>query len=202
MKKFWDERYAEEAYVYGEKPNAFFKEQLDALNPGKILLPADGEGRNGVYAAEEGWEVSAFDISHTGKEKADQLAEKKGVQINYKVGSLEDQYYEAESFDVIALIFAHFPPHLKQDYHQQFVDLLKPGGILIFEAFSKDHLAYSAKNPKVGGPKNRDILYDTDELENYFSTLEKHTLIQTEVELSEGAYHQGTGSAVRFVGVK
>ncbi len=202
MKEFWDERYAEEGYVYGESPNKFFKDQLDQLDAGKILLPADGEGRNGVYAAENGWEVSAFDISHTGKKKADQLANQKGVAIDYKVGPLEDQDYEKNLFDVIALVFAHFPAALKSDYHKKFVELLKPGGIVIFEAFSKDHLDYSSKNPKVGGPKNVDILYDVDELEKYFSTLEKHKLIQTEVALSEGEYHQGTGSVVRFVGRK
>lgn len=202
MEEFWDERYAAEQYVYGEAPNDFFKEQLDQMETGKILLPADGEGRNGVYAAQKGWDVTAFDISHSGKEKADQLAHKKGVTIDYNVGPLEVHDYEKESFDVIALIFAHFPPHLKPDYHKKFVDLLKPGGVLVFEAFSKDHLAYSAKNPKVGGPKNEDILYNIDELKNYFGTLKKHTMTQREIELSEGEYHQGVGSVVRFVGEK
>ena len=118
MKEFWDERYAEEQYVYGEEPNEFFKEQLDRLEPNRILLPADGEGRNGVYAAEKGWDVYAFDISNKGKEKADQLAKRKGVSINYEVGPLEEMDYSPESFDVIALIFSHFPPDLKPDEQQ------------------------------------------------------------------------------------
>lgn len=202
MKEFWDERYAEEKYVYGEQPNDFFKEQLDGLDSGRILLPADGEGRNGVYAAVKGWDVSAFDISRKGKEKADLLAKSNGVSIDYKAGSLEKMEYTPASFDVIALIFAHFPPHFKSSYHKQFVEFLKPGGIIIFEAFSKDHLYYNTKNPKVGGPTNIDVLYDKEEIEHYLSGLEKEYLVQMEVELSEGEYHQGKGSVIRFVGRK
>ena len=77
MKEFWEIRYAEKQYAYGENPNVYFKEQLDKLKPGKILLPAEGEGRNAVYAAKQGWEVMAFDLSSEGKNKAEKLAAKK-----------------------------------------------------------------------------------------------------------------------------
>lgn len=202
MKDFWDKRYKEERYVYGESPNEFFKSQIDALSPGKILLPADGEGRNGVYAASKGWEVSAFDISRSGKEKAEHLAKRNKVMIDYQVGSLDTLSYPVKSFDAIALIFAHFSPELKSDYHEKFVQLLKPGGVMILEAFSKDHLRYSEANPKVGGPKNIDILYSLEEIKEYFAPLEEQMMTKTEVELSEGKYHQGTGSVVRYTGRK
>jgi cyclopropane fatty-acyl-phospholipid synthase-like methyltransferase len=202
MKEFWDERYAEKDYAYGEEPNAFFKEKLDALKPGRLLLPADGEGRNSVYAASKQWEVDAFDISNSGRKKALELARRSGVDIAFNVGPLEEQDYAPESFDAIALIFAHFSPDLKASYHAQFVDLLKPGGHLIFEAFSKNHLKYNSENPEVGGPKNADLLYDVEELCDYFQRLEDLETYECEVNLSEGTYHKGIGSVVRFVGKK
>ena len=82
MKEFWNERYYENGYAYGEEANIFFKEELLKLKPGNILLPAEGEGRNAVFAAKQGWEVEAFDISDVGKEKAIQLARKNGVNIS------------------------------------------------------------------------------------------------------------------------
>ena len=202
MKEFWDERYAEKGYAYGEDPNVFFREKLDILEPGRLLLPADGEGRNSVYAASKGWEVNAFDISEAGRKKAIELARRKGVTLTYDVGPLEKHSYKLESFDAIALIFAHFPAHLKASYHDRFVQLLRPGGTIIFEAFSKNHLKFNSKNPAVGGPKNEDILYDLDELCNYFDGLNDLETYECEVNLSEGSYHKGTGSVVRFVGQK
>ncbi len=202
MKEFWDNRYSEEEFAYGEEPNSFFKSQLEKLAPGKILLPADGEGRNGVYAATKGWDVCAFDISKEGKFKADHLANAHGVKIDFEVGALEEMNYAPESFDVIALIFAHFPFSIKEMYHKKFLNLLKPGGVIIFEAFSKDHLEYNAENPEVGGPKNIDLLYNAEELEDYFDVLEKQMIVTTEIELSEGKYHKGVGSVLRYIGKK
>src|SRR5690554_346366 len=131
MKKFWNDRYSDLEFAYGEEPNAYFKEQISKLKPGKILLPGDGEGRNGVCAARQGWEVESFDISEEGKKKAEQLAEKHDLSINYSLGSLEELDYEPSSFDAIALIFTHFDPAIRADYRKQFVELLKPGGIII-----------------------------------------------------------------------
>lgn len=105
----WNERYSKEEYAYGEEPNEYLQTQLQKLSPGKILFPAEGEGRNAVFAAKLGWQVSAFDISMEGQKKAIRLAEKNHVVIDYKVGSLDSMNYNDEEFDAIALIFAHFP---------------------------------------------------------------------------------------------
>ena len=85
----WNERYSQEEFAYGEEPNQYLKEQLEKLKAGTILFPAEGEGRNAVFAAQLGWDVSAFDISKEGKNKANQLAEKNGISIDYQVGPLE-----------------------------------------------------------------------------------------------------------------
>ncbi len=83
MKDFWNERYAAREYVYGKKPNQYFKKNIDGLTPVKILLPCKGEGRNAVYAAQKGWDVEAIDFSVEGKKKALSLALKNNVSINY-----------------------------------------------------------------------------------------------------------------------
>ncbi|MCX7998787.1 MAG: methyltransferase domain-containing protein, partial [Leptospiraceae bacterium] len=108
-KEFWNERYSLEEYVYGESPNIYFKEKLDSLPKGKILLPCEGEGRNAVHAAQKGFEVFAFDQSEVAQKKAFKLANKYGVKINYDVYEMESANYKEQSFDVLGLIFAHFP---------------------------------------------------------------------------------------------
>lgn len=85
MRNFWNERYSEEEYVYGEEPNVFFAEELQQMIPGKIILPCECEGRNAIYAVTSGWEVHAFDTSIMEKSKAIQLAECKGMSINYTI---------------------------------------------------------------------------------------------------------------------
>lgn len=116
----WNERYSKDAFAYGEEPNNYLKEQLTKLSVGTILFPAEGEGRNAVFAAKLGWTVSAFDISKEAKIKAMRLAEKNNVKIDYKVGELQSLDFGIEQFDVIALIYAHFPASIKSLYHKTF----------------------------------------------------------------------------------
>jgi 2-polyprenyl-3-methyl-5-hydroxy-6-metoxy-1,4-benzoquinol methylase len=200
--KRWNERYANEEFAYGEQPNTYLKEQLEQLPVGKILFPAEGEGRNAVFAATLGWDVSAFDISTEGQKKAVQLAEKNQVTINYQVGELERLNYQEEQFDVIALIYAHFPATIKSQLHKALDKCLRKGGMIIFEAFSKRHLHYLAINEKVGGPKDIESLFSVDEIKADFHNYDFLELKETEVSLSEGLYHNGLGSVIRFVGQK
>ncbi len=198
----WNDRYSKEEFAYGEEPNNYLKEQLTKLTVGRILFPAEGEGRNAVYAAKLGWTVSAFDISNEGKLKALKLAEKNNVIIDYKVGELETLDFEREQFDAIALIYAHFPANIKSLYHKTFDRLLKNEGILIFEAFSKKHIDYVTANEKVGGPKDIESLFSIDEIKLDFPNYEIIELAEKEIELSEGIYHNGRGSVIRFIGRK
>lgn len=202
MKEFWNQRYAAEEYAYGTKPNAFFKVQLDALPAGKLLLPAEGEGRNAVYAAKRGWQVAAFDISEAGRQKAQQLARRHGVSIDYQVGSLEELDYTPQQFDAIGLIFAHFPPKIRPALHRQVSKLLRPGGYLILEAFSKQHLVYNTKNPQAGGPKDEALLYDTATLRLDFPGFDFIRLEEVVTVLEEGNYHLGHSAVVRMLAQK
>ncbi len=198
----WNERYSNEAYAYGLEPNAFLKQELEKLSPSKILFPAEGEGRNALFAASLGWEVSAFDIAQEGKNKAMKLAQERGLKIDYQVGNLSELNYTPAQFDAIALIYAHFPAVIKSELHKELSNLLKPGGTVIFEAFSKSHLNYIAQNEKVGGPKELDMLFSIEEIQNNFSNYEIIVLEEKEIELQEGIYHNGIGSVIRFVGRK
>ncbi|RAV29044.1 class I SAM-dependent methyltransferase [Sinomicrobium soli] len=200
--KRWENRYADEAYAFGILPNEYLKEQLRKFEPGDILFPAEGEGRNAVFAALEGWNVSAFDISAEGRKKALKLAGANDVSIDYKVGELPDLGYREEQFDTIALIYAHFPAAIKSEYHRLLDRYVRRGGIVIFEGFGKEHLEYRMKNPKVGGPVDMESLFSEEELKSDFKDYDVIELCTREVTLHEGLYHNGKGSVIRFVGRK
>lgn len=201
-KDFWNERYSKEEFAYGEQPNSFLKERLDKLKIGTILFPAEGEGRNAVYAAKLGWIVSAFDLSIEGQKKAMLLAEKNNVNIDYKVGELNTMDFQPNQFDAIGLIYAHFPANIKSLYHKTLDSYLKKGGVIIFESFSKKHVDYVTKNEKVGGPRDVATLFSIEEIKADFSNYEFERLEEIEIELKEGLYHNGIGSVIRFVGRK
>ena len=196
----WNDRYSKDEFAYGEQPNNYLKEQLEKLDIGTILFPAEGEGRNAVFAAKLGWNVSAFDISVVGKNKASRLAETNHVTIDYQVGELQTLNYKPEQFDAIALIYAHFPANVKSLFHMTLDKYLRKDGLVIFEAFSKRHIDYISRNEKVGGPKDIAMLFSIDELRSDFENYEIIELIETEIELNEGLFHNGKGSVIRFVG--
>lgn len=202
MNQKWDERYKDNEFAYGTEPNVFFKEWLPKFNPGSILMPADGEGRNGVFAAQLNWNVTSFDLSAEGQLKALKLAEEKKVSLEYIVGNLDELKFEKESFDAIGLIYAHFSAETKSKLHKKLSEYLKPGGIVIFEAFSKNHSTLKKQNPKVGGPDNIDDLFSKEELLIDFENYEILFLEEEEILLNEGKFHIGKGSVVRFVGRK
>ena len=198
----WNERYSNDEFAFGKQPNNYLKEQLEKLNVGTILFPAEGEGRNAVFAANLGWTVSAFDISMEGKKKADRLAKINNVTIDYQVGDLQEISFDTEQFDVIALIYAHFPANIKSLYHKTLDKYLRNGGVVIFEAFSKRHIDYVSKNENVGGPRDLESLFSIEEIKSDFANYDIIELEEKEIELSEGLYHNGTGSVIRFVGQK
>lgn len=200
--EMWNERFSQREYVYGESPNAYLEAHLQKLKPGTILFPAEGEGRNAVYAARLGWTVSAFDISIEGQKKALKLAEKNGVTIDYKIGELTTLGYKPGQFDALVLIYAHFPPAIRLTYLKTLASYVKKQGMVIFEAFSKSHLEYHARNPKVGGPRDLDMLYSIEEIRECFPGFDALELAETEIHLKEGDYHEGTGSVIRFFGRK
>jgi SAM-dependent methyltransferase len=196
MKQFWDERYAEPHFVYGEAPNVFFENSLKDLSGGKILLPCEGEGRQAVHAAFQGWEVLAFDQSSAGRDKALQLAEKRGVNFDYVLADAT-VFTAAPEFDAVALIFAHLPASLRADFHRNMAAALRPGGWLILEGFNPEQLQFQS-----GGPRELSMLFTEEMLRSDFEALEIITIESKQVMLNEGPYHQGEAAVVRLLARK
>jgi ubiquinone/menaquinone biosynthesis C-methylase UbiE len=197
MNNFWDERYSEKEFVYGTEPNQFLAEQLVNHPPGKIIFPCEGEGRNAVFAAQKGWQAEAFDSSEAGFKKASSLAEHNKVAVSYQIADASAVEYPPASFDAAALIFAHFAPSVRRSIHQKIIRWLKPGGLLILEAFNPLQI----KNTS-GGPKEPAMLYTEEMLREDFSLLKTKMLTSLKITLHEGKYHQGAADVVRYIGLK
>ena len=195
--KFWDERYSSTEFVYGTEPNTFFKDELDKLKTGNILLLGEGEGRNAVYAAVKGWNVDAVDFSINAKEKALKLAEENSVSINYEIADLSEYKPNSSYYDAAAIIFLHLNPKIRSDVHSKVVDSLKPGSTLILEVYDKEQLGKDS-----GGPQNIDMLYSKEELINDFNNMKIILLEKKIINLNESEQHKGEAVALRLIAVK
>ena len=201
--QMWDERYSAGEYAYGVEASHHLQNSLHLVPDGsKILFPAEGEGRNAVFAASKGYDVYAFDMSKEGKKKALELARKHSTQIHYEVGIAQEMQYPENHFDAIVLVYAHFPPNVREQIHRLFQTWLKPGGLIILEAFHKDHIEYNTTNPGVGGPRNLDMLFTKELLESDFNDCTTNSFNKEVITISEGLYHQGEASLVRMVARK
>jgi len=194
-KNHWDVRYAAKDFHYGKEPNNFFKQEIEKLSPGRILLPAEGEGRNAIYAAKLGWKVVAFDSSVEGMKKALRFAKEEGVEIEYQLKSYDEFWAEEASFDAMALIYAH--DINRQKNHRKLVTFLKPNGKILLEGFSKEQLAYGT-----GGPPILELLFSEPELKEDFKVLGNLTIKKIIKPLTEGENHKGKASIIRLWGIK
>ncbi len=195
---FWDKRYLEQGFAYGKLPNRFFQEKLKLISPGKILLPAEGEGRNAMEAYHQGWEVMAFDISDAGVQKALIWALDIGAEFHFEMVDAK-KFLENDSslFDAVAFVFSHFSGLDRVQLHADLADRVKSGGYAIMEVFAKGHEYYNALNPEVGGPKNPEMLFSVEEARVIFSDYELLEISVEEVTLDEGKYHLGLGLVLR-----
>ena len=195
--EFWDERYSSSEFVYGSEPNEFFKEQIQKLVPGKLLMIGEGEGRNAVFAAKQGWEVDAVDFSLVAKEKAIKLAKNNGVSINYDVSELSKYKFKQNYYDAAANIYLHLNRTLRKTIYSNCIFSLKTGGIIILEVFDKDQLGRNS-----GGPQNLEMLYSIDELKEDFQTTQIKLLEKKIITLGEGNHHKGEAAVVRMIAIK
>jgi hypothetical protein len=188
----WDKRFGVERYLYGTEPVAFLKDNIDRLPKGKALLLASGEGRNAVWLAEQGYDVTAQDASAVGLQKARDLAEARGVTITTEVGDLQAGYDMGESeYDLITDFYYHDPAMFPA-----VMRALKRGGMFILQNFSIDQ-----PDTNRFGPKNPDYLVKPNELLSLFDGYRILHYEDTVVDLDEGM-HQGPGAVVRLIVVK
>lgn len=196
---FWDQTFSAAGYKYGTAPNAFLVWQAPRLPPqSEVLVPGDGEGRNGVWLAQQGHRVTAMDSSSVGLQKAQTLAAERGVALHTVLGDLADWAPAPASFDAVVLTFVHLPPAMRADAHRRLAAALRPGGLLLLEAFHPLQLQHSS-----GGPKDAAMLYSPELLRADFGdTLDELLAWQGEVTLEEGPGHQGRAHVTRWIGRK
>lgn len=196
---FWDERYDTEDYIFGEGPNAFLAGQADRLaGYATALAIADGEGRNGVWLAEQGLAVTTIDASSVGVGKAKRLAEKRGVTLDVQLADIARYDWPENRFDVVAGIFFQFaPPAMRDAIFAGMIRTLAPGGLLLIEGYGPRQLDY-----KTGGPGILDQLYTTDLLADRFRALEIVELRDYDAVLTEGNRHTGPSALIDLVARK
>ena len=193
-RSMWNERYGTDEYFYGTEPNGFLRETAAALTRGRALCLAEGEGRNAVWLAEQGFEVHTVDISTAGVAKTLRLAASRGVTVHAHVGDLNEWQIEPGSWNLIVSIFAHTPSALRRRIHRAVVDGLAPGGTFILEAYTPDQIPLGT-----GGPKDPDMMPTAALLTDELDGLRVVVCRETTREVVEGTGHTGVAAVVQFV---
>jgi SAM-dependent methyltransferase len=195
----WDQRFAGEAYLFGEAPNAFLARQAARLRPGwRALAVADGEGRNGVWLAEQGLDVVSLDGSPAAQEKARRLAAARGVGLTLELADLGGWSWPERAYDVIAAIFIQFaPPGLRAKLFEGMKRALKPGGLLLLEGYRPEQIGYGT-----GGPRVPEQLYTEALLREAFADLRILELSAYDAALDEGPGHSGMSALIDLVAVR
>jgi len=193
----WDERYSADEYIYGTEPNEFLAGVTSQIPKGKVLCLAEGEGRNAVYLAGLGYDVTAVDASAVGLKKAQRLARERGVEINTVVSDLAEFEIAPDSWDGIVSIFCHVPPAIREPLHRKVVAGLRSGGVLVLEAYRPKQIEYGT-----GGPPVPELTMTLEGLRKELQGLEFKHAEELDRDVTEGLYHTGIGAVVQLVAVK
>lgn len=192
---FWDERYAGDALVFGEAPNVWMAANAELFEPGmRTLLPGDGEGRNGVWLAARGLDVTTVDASPVGVAKARRLAAARGVEIDIRTADLRDWDAPVAAFDLAVCAFLHVGPDDRTGVHRMIARALRPGGLLLLEGFTPDHLGQGK-----GGPKDTRMMFTEARLRDDFADLLDIAHLEAlETELPASERHGGPAAVIRL----
>lgn len=194
----WDDRYSAPSFFYGTEPNDFLREQeVRFAAKGRVLCLAEGEGRNAVWLAQQGFDVTAVDGSAVGLAKARALAADRGVHIGTVTADLAVWRIDASQWDVVVSIWCHLPSALRREVHRQVVNALRPGGVLVLEAYTPAQLAF-----KTGGPPDPDMMPTLSLLRDELAGLDFDFARECERTIHEGAGHNGRSAVVQLVAVR
>ncbi|MFU8821322.1 MAG: SAM-dependent methyltransferase [Gammaproteobacteria bacterium] len=193
----WDERYSADEYVFGKEPNRFLEEHFARMPKGKVLCLAEGEGRNAVFLARQGYEVTAVDASAVGLAKARRLAEEHGVQVRWICADLAGYDPGVDQWDGIVSIFCHLSPDARRPLHARLPGALKRGGVLLLEAYTPDQLAH-----RTGGPSNVGWMMTPSDLATELPGLVFNRLQELEREIVAGRHHHGMSAVVQLIAEK
>ena len=193
----WEQRFAQQSYFYGTEPNEFLRVRLPELPKGAAMCLAEGEGRNAVFLAESGYQVSSVELTPAGVAKTKRLAQERGVRVDAVVGDLADFDLGRERWDLVVSIFAHVPPALRRSLHRRVVSSLKPGGVLLLEAYTPDQVGRGT-----GGPQDSLLTMTLEGLRVELAPLEFVYGEELERDVYEGSGHTGQGAVVQVVARK
>ncbi len=193
----WDERYGAVETAYGTEPNDFLREQVGALPLGKTLCLAEGEGRNGLFLAKAGHQITGVDQSGVGLQKFERYAKEAGVEVETVVADLAEYDLGTEKWDAIISIWCHVPPTLRVSLHPACVRALRPGGVFLLEAYHPDQIAL-----KTGGPPDAAFMMTAEGLRRELEGLEFLVLEEKQREIHEGPFHNGTSAVVQVLAKK
>lgn len=191
----WDDRYSEAFASYGTEPNDFLREVANRIPPGPVLCLAEGEGRNAVFLAERGHDVTAVDLSEVGLSNARALATERGVEIRTVCADLADYDPGVSCWAGIVSIWAHVPPAVREQLHAKCVRALSPGGAFVLEAYSPRHL----DRPGQGGPPSAALLMTPEALRRELAGLTFERCEEVDRDITEGRYHRGPSSTVQLL---
>lgn len=195
LAEFWNQRYGKLEFAYGTDPNDFLVAFAHHIAPrGRVLCLADGEGRNGVWLAQQGHAVTSVDIAAEGMAKAGRLARERGVALETRVADLAAFDLGSDAWDGIVSIFMHLPSKLRREVFARCLTALKPGGVMLFEAYARGQLGRGT-----GGPPEIDLLVDLDEVRQEFPGCRILHAFCGLREVREGRHHSGTGDVVQLV---
>lgn len=193
----WDERYSADEYAYGVKPNRFLEENFSYIPKGKVLSLAEGEGRNAVFLAKQGYAVTAVDASLVGLNKARKLAEENGVVIECIHADLADFELGENQWDGVVSIFCPLPSALRKSLYHRVIAGLKRNGVFLLEAYTPNQLKHGT-----GGGSSADTMQTKETLSLELAGLKFQHLIELEREVIEGIYHTGLGAVVQVIATK
>jgi cyclopropane fatty-acyl-phospholipid synthase-like methyltransferase len=198
-REMWDGHYAEPHYIFGTEPNVFLASQKALLQPGqRALAVADGEGRNGVWLAQQGLSVVSVDFSAPAVEKARRLAAERGVEVEFHVADVLAWDWPRQAFDIVAAIFIQFAAPPERDIlFARIKEALKPGGHLILQGYTPKQLEY-----RTGGPSAVENLYTAALLREAFADMDILHLREHEDFLTEGTKHYGMSALIDMVARK
>jgi len=193
----WDERYSTEVYAYGTNPNEFLVENVNHIPKGKVLSLAEGEGRNAVFLAKQGYDVTAVDGSVVGLNKARKLAQENDVVVEFIHADLADYDLGENKWDGIVAIFCPIPSSLRKELYKKVIAGLKQNGVFLLEAYTPEQLKHGT-----GGGTSVDVLQTEDSLRSELAGLKFKHLAELERDVREGVYHTGIGAVVQAIATK
>ena len=193
----WDERFRGGGHVYGVDPNDFLREHATRIPPGPVVCLAEGGGRNAVFLAERGFEVTAVDFSPEGLRLARELAWARGVRVEAVEADLATYDLGVARWNGIVAIWAHVAPATRARLYARVAAALRPGGCLILEAYRPEQLQHGT-----GGPKDPAMLPTLAELRGHLAGLDLLIARDATREIHEGPLHGGTSATVQIVAVK